>query len=377
VCTAGYDYEVVYDNYPGEYKYSMVYACQLVKETDKVKASASASTTNCAAASAAASAAGERRGARKEAPAQIYSIEELLKYGDSKDYEERQQRHEQELTDLNNRKTAYMERYRKEEKSIKQTISQLKKKQLILAEATKNYQHYLDELEQLKGFLEQLGPGACADIARDPRNISEFIHQAWCSVRETMRDIGEFPVKDLRSILSDLDTQRTLQPTDVVAQKETNEADPQQSTLRSALPAHVERAEELERVAETKVLADETNKADPQQSTLQSALPAHVGRAEELERVAETEVLVDETNKAEQSTLQSTLPAHVGRAKEPERVAETKVLVDETNKAEHVDRAEKLETVDRGPCCALGLGDMTTNTGFTTEELVEFAESMQ
>eukprot|EP01044_Picomonas_judraskeda_P042537 COSAG03_NODE_21940_length_297_cov_0.909091_1_plen_58_part_01 len=34
-----------------------------------------------------------------------------------------------------------MERYRKEEKSIKQTISQLKKKQLILAEATKNYQH--------------------------------------------------------------------------------------------------------------------------------------------------------------------------------------------------------------------------------------------
>ena len=319
MCTAGYDYEVVYDNYPGEYKHSMVYACQLVKETDKVKASASTSTTNCAAASAAASAAGERRGARKEAPAQIYSIEELLKYGDSKDYEERQQRHEQELTDLNNRKTAYMERYRKEEKSIKQTISQLKKKQLILAEATKNYQHYLDELEQLQGFLEQLGPGACADIARDPRNISEFIHQAWCSVRETMRDIGEFPVKDLRSILSDLDTQ----------------------------------------------------------STLQSALPAHVGRAEELERVAETEVLVDETNKAEQSTLQWTLPAHVGRAKEPEHVAETKVLVDETNKAEHVDRAEKLETVDRGPCCALGLGDMTTNTGFTTDEIVEFAESMQ
>jgi hypothetical protein len=155
-----------------------------------------------------------------------------------------------------------------------------------------------------------------------------------------MRDIGEFPVKDLRSILSDLDTQRTLQPTDVVAQKETNEADPQQSTLRSALPAHV-------------------------------------GRAEELERVAETEVLVDETNKAEQSTLQWTLPAHVGRAKEPEHVAETKVLVDETNKAEHVDRAEKLETVDRGPCCALGLGDMTTNTGFTTDEIVEFAESMQ
>ena len=79
----------------------------------------------------------------------------------------------------------------------------------------------------------------------------------------------------------------------------------------------------------------------------------------------------------EQSTLQSTLPAHVGRAKEPEHVAETKVLVDETNKAEHVDRAEKLETVDRGPCCALGLGDMTTNTGFMTDEIVEFAESMQ
>ena len=32
-----------------------------------------------------------------------------------------------------------MERYRKEEKSIKEKISLLKKKQLILAEATKNF----------------------------------------------------------------------------------------------------------------------------------------------------------------------------------------------------------------------------------------------
>ena len=48
---------------------------------------------------------------------------------------------------------------------------------------------------------------------------------------------------------------------------------------------YVKRAEQLERVAETQVPVDETNTADPQQSTLQSALPAHVERAEELERV--------------------------------------------------------------------------------------------